>query len=98
MSGSADSLTVAVRAKPGSRAQRVGGAWGDPPQLVVAVRARAVDGAANAAVAGALAEAFGVPRSAVRIVRGQRARSKLVAIDGDRARLHDALRRLLQSC
>lgn len=97
MSGSVARLTVTVRAKPGSRVARVGGSWGDPPQLVVAVAARAVDGAANAAVVAALAEAFDVNRSAVRIVRGDRGRSKIVSIDGDPDQLHRELQLLLQS-
>jgi len=50
----------------------------DGPMLVVAVRARAVDGAANAAVVAALADAFGVRRSAVAIVRGQMERATVV--------------------
>lgn len=98
MSESVDRLTLVVRAKPGSRRAAVGGGWGEPAQLVVAVSARAVDGAANAGVEVALAEAFAVPKSAVRIVRGQRSRSKTVVIEGDSARLKGVLQQLLQSC
>jgi len=45
------------------------------------VAARAVDGKANAATARALAEALGVPRGLVRIVTGQRARTKVVEVE-----------------
>jgi uncharacterized protein len=41
-----------------------------------------VDGAANAAVIEALADAFGVRRSAIEIVRGERGRRKTVRITG----------------
>jgi len=47
----------------------------------VAVRAPARDGAANRAVIEALAEFFAIPKSSLRIVRGQSARIKLVEID-----------------
>jgi uncharacterized protein YggU (UPF0235/DUF167 family) len=62
----------------------VGGRWGpdDDPALLVHVRAPAADGRANAAVAAALADAFGVRRAAVRIVSGATSRSKVVDIDG----------------
>ena len=95
MSGSAAQFTVAVRAKPGARRAAVGGSWGDPPQLVVAVSARAVDGAANSAVVAALADAFGVAKSQVRIVRGQRSRSKVVAVEADPVRLREVVQSLL---
>jgi uncharacterized protein YggU (UPF0235/DUF167 family) len=51
----------------------------------VAVRARAVEGAANAAVVAALAAAFGLRRSDVEIVAGARGRDKVVVLRGDPA-------------
>ena len=47
----------------------------------VAVRAPAQNGAANRAVIEALAEFLAVPKSTLRIIRGQSARKKLVQID-----------------
>ncbi len=73
-------MLVRVRVKPGSRVPRVGGSHDG--ELVVAVRARAVEGAANQAVAEDLAKAFGLPRSAVTLVRGARHRSKQFRLDG----------------
>ncbi|MBO9627612.1 MAG: DUF167 domain-containing protein [Microbacterium sp.] len=67
-----------VHAKPGSR--RPGVEAGDDGTLTVRVAARAVDGAANEAVVAAVAEHFGVARSAVSIVRGRTARRKLVDV------------------
>jgi len=50
--------------------------------LRIAVTAPPHDGQANAAVIEALAAHFGVPRSRVRIVSGQRGRRKLVDLPG----------------
>ena len=75
-------MRIVVRVSPGAPATKVGGRYGDsePPVLVVRVTARAVDGKANAATVRALADALGVPRSLVRIVAGQRARTKVVEV------------------
>jgi uncharacterized protein (TIGR00251 family) len=60
-------------------------------RLRVAVTAPPVDGEANAAVIDALAEAFGVRRAAVTIVRGERGRRKTMRIEGATS---EALQRL----
>ena len=73
--------TYAIRVKPGASRTRVGGAYGDPPALVVAVTEPAVDGRANEAAVRALAEALGVPRSRVEIVGGHVARTKIIRVD-----------------
>lgn len=85
--------------RPGAHAEVVGGRRDGPrgPALVVAVRARAVDGRANAAVEAALAGAFGVRRSAVGIVAGHRSRDKIVDIAGDDAILAARLDALLNA-
>ena len=51
-------------------------------RLKVAVTAPPVDGEANAAVIEALADAFGVRKAAVTIVRGETGRRKTVRIEG----------------
>ena len=61
--------------------------------LRVSVTAAPEAGHANSAVIELLAEAFGVPRSAVELVRGRAARDKLFRVAGHsldelRARLH----------
>jgi uncharacterized protein YggU (UPF0235/DUF167 family) len=90
-------VRVLVRVRPGARADHVGGRWDGPrgPALLVAVRARAVDGAANRAVVTALATAFDLPRRAVAISAGERSRDKLVDLDGDPAALTARLTELL---
>jgi uncharacterized protein YggU (UPF0235/DUF167 family) len=55
--------------------------------LVVAVSARAVDGAATQAALDALARALGVRPRHVRLVSGVTSRDKLVEVEGDEAEL-----------
>lgn len=78
-------MRFAVRVKPGAAWTAVGGRWAGPAgdALVVAVPAPAVDGRANEAVRRALAEAFGVRRQQVSIVRGERGRDKIVELDAE---------------
>jgi hypothetical protein len=58
----------------------VGPVVGD--RLKVSVNAPPVDGKANEAVQRVLAETFGVPRSAVTILRGETGKRKTVRIAG----------------
>jgi uncharacterized protein YggU (UPF0235/DUF167 family) len=52
----------------------------DDGALVLFVRERAVDGAANDAVIKLLSAHFGVPKSRIAILRGHTSRSKLIEI------------------
>jgi uncharacterized protein YggU (UPF0235/DUF167 family) len=63
---------------------------------VVKLRVRAVadGGEANRAVRELLARALGVPKANVRLLSGATSRLKQVAIDGDPAKLGEALRAL----
>lgn len=70
-----------IRAKPNSSRNRVGGSSGEA--LIVAVTAPAVDGQASQAIIELLAKALGLPKRAIRVKSGQRARTKIVAIDLD---------------
>ncbi len=88
----------AIRVKPGASKPKVGGGYGDPPALIVAVHAQPVDGQANDAVLSALAEALKVKSRQMSVVSGHTARTKLVAVqvpnadDGDlRARIDELL-------
>jgi uncharacterized protein len=76
-------VRIVVRVKPGSSRVRVGGSYGDDRQLVVAVNAPPVDGAANDAVLAAVTEALGVRRRQVVLVSGHTARTKVLEVDSD---------------
>jgi len=73
-------LTFDIQVVPRASRIAVGPAVGD--RLRVAVMAPPVDGAANAAVTEALADAFGVKRAAVSILQGQTGKRKTVRIVG----------------
>ncbi|HOT56944.1 MAG TPA: DUF167 domain-containing protein [Ornithinibacter sp.] len=81
-------MHVTVRVRPGASRTRVGGRWGDGEVLGVSVSARAVDGAATAAVCAAVAGAFGVRPREVSLVAGERSRTKVleVCVDADQGR------------
>ena len=74
-----------VRLTPGAAADRIDGWDVDAdgrPVLKVRVRARPVEGEANAALLKLLAKALGVPKSSVALDRGGQSRTKMIAIDG----------------
>jgi uncharacterized protein YggU (UPF0235/DUF167 family) len=72
-------LRLTVEAKPGKKIPSIGVRDG---MLVVAVRERAVDGAANAAIERAIAAWLGISVRAVSIVHGATGRRKFVEISG----------------
>ena len=74
-------MRVTIRVKPGSALPRVGGEHDGA--LIVRVSERAVDGKATEAALTAVADSFGVRRSAVRLVSGASSRTKIVDIDAD---------------
>jgi uncharacterized protein YggU (UPF0235/DUF167 family) len=71
------SLSLDVFVKPGSKAP---GLSEENGVLVLRVRERAIEGAANTACIRALAEAYGVAPSAVKLVAGTRNRRKRFTI------------------
>jgi uncharacterized protein YggU (UPF0235/DUF167 family) len=77
-------MRIVVRVSPKAHATKVGGRYGDsdPPVLVIRVTAPAVDGKANAATIEALAHALDLPRRNVQIVAGERARTKVMEVEG----------------
>ena len=74
---------VEIRVRPGASRTKVGGDHGG--RLVVAVGARAVDGAATEAALAAVAKAFGLRRRQVSLVAGLTSRDKVVELDLDGA-------------
>lgn len=73
-------VVIDIAVKPRSSREKVGPVQGE--RLVVAVNAPPVEGKANEAVVRVLARTFGVPRSAVSIIRGDTGRKKTVRIAG----------------
>ena len=70
----------AVRALPRASRTELAGAYGEAVRVRLA--AAPVEGAANAELIAFLAKKLGVPKSAVRIVQGERGRDKVVEVDG----------------
>ena len=68
---------------------------GNPPRLVVAVQAPAVDGKANQAVIKELANAFNLRARDFTIVFGELGRDKRLLVDGDEKTLQRKLEELM---
>jgi uncharacterized protein len=94
---STEGISVALRVTPrGGRDEFDGVETLANGRMVVKVRVRAIaeGGEANRAVMELLAKALGVPKAKVRMLSGTTSRLKQVAVDGDPAKLGDALRKL----
>lgn len=72
--------TLAIKAIPNAPHSEVVGWLGDA--LKVKVHAPPLEGRANEALCAFLADALGLPRRAVAVLRGDTARQKVVRIDG----------------
>ena len=82
-------LVIEIRVRPNASRNKVGGTAGDPPRLVVAVQAPAVDGKANAAVIKELAATFGLRARDFTIIHGELSRDKRLLISGASVGLAD---------
>jgi uncharacterized protein (TIGR00251 family) len=92
---SAQGISVALRVTPrGGRDEIDGLETLANGRTVVKMRVRAIaeGGEANRAVVELLATALGVPKARVRVLSGATSRLKQIAVDGDPAKLGDALR------
>ena len=80
----ADGVTLAVRAQPGAKRTAIVGVYGEgaAAQLKIAVQAPPVEGKANSALVGFLAELFMVGKNKVEIVSGELSRSKIALLRG----------------
>jgi len=76
---------LSVRLIPGASSDRIDG-WDVDADgrhvLRVRVRARPVEGEANAALLKLLAKSLGVPKSAVTLDRGGQSRTKMISVAG----------------
>jgi uncharacterized protein (TIGR00251 family) len=92
---SSEGVSVALRVTPrGGRDDIDGIETLANGRAVVKVRVRAIaeGGEANRAVTELLAKALRVPKAKVRLLSGATSRMKQIAIDGDPAKLGEALR------
>lgn len=77
-SKTATGYVVAIHAQPGAKKSQIIGLHGE--RLKVRVAAPPLEGRANDALINVLAERLGLPRSKLRVLKGQQARAKLVEI------------------
>ena len=75
------SFLLEIRVRPNASRNKVGGTVGEPPRLVVAVQAPAVDGKANQAVIKELAAALNLKARDFTIVFGELGRDKRIIIE-----------------
>ena len=72
-----------IRVRANASNNKVGGTAGDPPRLIVAVQAPAVDGQANSAIVKELAKAFDLRPRDFTILTGETSRDKRIQVTGD---------------
>ena len=77
-------LLIEIRVRPNSLHNKVGGATGDLPRLLVFVQAPAVDGKANTAVLKELAKSFQLRVRDFSIVFGELSRDKRILVRGNK--------------
>ena len=90
-----DKFLLEIRVRPNASRNKVGGTAGDPPRLIVAVQAPAVDGKANEAVIKELATAFNLRARDFTIVFGELGRDKRILIDGESEKLQSIYEALI---
>ena len=83
-------VEIAVRVIPRARKSQIAGVRADA--VLIRLAAPPVDGAANAALVEFIGRQLGLPARSIRIVSGERARLKRLAVSGATA---EAVRRLL---
>jgi len=70
---------LSIHIQPGASKSEIAGLHDDA--LKIRIKARPVEGAANAALVEFVATCLGVPRKAVKILRGEKSRRKSVWVD-----------------
>ncbi len=75
-----DGVTIEVRVEPRSSREEIRDVTGGV--LKVKLTAPPVDGAANSQLIKLISKEFGVKKSAVKVIRGERSRNKVVKIEG----------------
>ena len=75
-----DGICIEVKVEPRSSKKGLAGVLGN--KLKVKLTAPPVDGAANEQLVEVLAEAFDIKKSAIKIIRGQSSKTKVVELIG----------------
>ncbi|MEO1248440.1 MAG: DUF167 domain-containing protein [Pseudomonadota bacterium] len=81
-----DGVLIDILVRPNAKASAVTGVLDDQNNgqiLGVRLAAKPVDGAANKALTAFFAKQLGVAKSAIRLVGGQKSRTKRLHVDGD---------------
>jgi hypothetical protein len=84
-----DGVLLRLQIQPRASRSAVAGPHGEPPRLKIRVAAPPVDGAANEELVAFLSKALGIPKSRIRIFRGEKGKAKDVLCSG--ARLAEVL-------
>ena len=95
-----DGVRVRLRVQPRARRNQIDGVVTEADggvAIKVAVTAPPEDGKANAAVIALLAKAWDLPKSALTVVVGAADRRKIIHLQGDPARLMQALELWLEA-
>lgn len=71
-------IEINVKAKPGSKVEKM--EIGSEGEFQFSIRARPIDGEANAALVKAVAELFKTPKSNVELVQGMKSRIKKMRV------------------
>lgn len=74
----AEGYTLSIHAQPGAKRSEVAGLHGE--RLKIRLAAPPVEGRANDALVAFIADALDLPRSKVRILKGESSREKIVAV------------------
>ena len=77
---SGDTLILTLHIQPGAKKTDIAGLHGDA--LKIRLAAPPVDGKANAALIGYVADRLDLPKSAVQLKSGQTSRRKVLAVSG----------------
>ena len=73
-------VILPIWAQPGASREAVVGIQGD--YLKIAIKAKAVEGAANKALVAFLSRALSLPKRTIRIASGERGRRKRILLEG----------------
>ncbi len=92
-----DGLVLRLYVQPGAKVSAILGEReaGDGPRLKIKLKARAIEGQANAALLELIAELMHVPKSTVSLQAGSTARLKTVHVRGESQTLLNKLHQLI---